>query len=99
MYDSSSLFSSFIDGTTSSVIFTGELLKQAERFTTEGLHPRLITEGYEIAKDMVLDFLESFKVSMPNIFHDREMLTNVVKTSLRTKLALVVYILRDIALA
>ncbi len=68
-------------------MFTGELLKQAERYTSEGLHPRLITEGYEIAKDMVLEFLEGFKVQQPNIFHDRELLTNVVRTSLRTKLA------------
>ena len=45
-----------IDGTTSSVLFTGELLKQAERYTQEGLHPRLICEGYEQAKDMVLEF-------------------------------------------
>ena len=75
------------DGTTSSVLFTGELLKQAERYTSEGLHPRLITEGYEIAKDMVLEFLEAFKVSQPKIFQDRELLTNVVRTSLRTKLA------------
>mmetsp|Transcript_13945 Transcript_13945/g.23250 ORF Transcript_13945/g.23250 Transcript_13945/m.23250 type:complete len:544 (-) Transcript_13945:252-1883(-) len=76
------------DGTTSSVLFTGELLKQAERYTSEGLHPRLITEGYEIAKDMALEFLEAFKVPVPNIYTDRELLTNVVRTSLRTKLAI-----------
>ena len=76
-----------IDGTTSSVLFTGELLKQAERYTSEGLHPRLITEGYEIAKDMVLEFLEAFKCNFPNIFRDRELLTSVVKSSLRTKLS------------
>mmetsp|Transcript_63196 Transcript_63196/g.131453 ORF Transcript_63196/g.131453 Transcript_63196/m.131453 type:complete len:544 (-) Transcript_63196:124-1755(-) len=75
------------DGTTSSVLFTGELLKQAERYTSEGLHPRLITEGYDIAKDMVLEYLEAFKVEQPNIYNDRELLTNVVRTSLRTKLA------------
>jgi len=78
----------FVDGTTSSVLFTGELLKQAERYTSEGLHPRLITEGYEIAKDMALEFLEAFKVPVPNIYTDRELLTNVVRTSLRTKLAI-----------
>jgi len=78
----------YTDGTTSSVLFTGELLKQAERYTSEGLHPRLITGGYEIAKDMVLEFLEGFKVQMPNIYHDRELLTNVVRTSLRTKLSI-----------
>ena len=67
-------------------MFTGELLKQAERYTSEGLHPRLLTEGYEIAKDMVLEFLEAFKVSQPNAYHDRELLFNVARTSLRTKL-------------
>jgi T-complex protein 1 subunit zeta len=38
------------DGTTSNVLLIGELLKQAERFLSEGLHPRVITEGFEIAK-------------------------------------------------
>ena len=63
------------------------MLKQAERYTQEGLHPRLIAEGYEAAKDMVLEFLDAFKVPQPNIFNDRETITNVVKTSLRTKLS------------
>ena len=38
------------DGTTSVVLMVGELLKQADRYITEGLHPRIITDGYEIAK-------------------------------------------------
>lgn len=75
------------DGTTSSVLFTGELLKQAERFTAEGLHPRLITEGYEIAKDLAFDFLEAFKVNKVDIANDRELLSSVVHTALRTKLS------------
>ena len=75
------------DGTTSSVLFVGELLKQAERYTSEGLHPRLIAEGYEIARDMTIDFLENFKVAHPNAFHDREFLTNVARTALRSKLS------------
>ena len=76
-----------LDGTTSSILFTGELLKQAERYTSEGLHPRLITEGYEVAKEMVLEFIEVFKVHQPNAFNDRELLFNVARASLRTKLA------------
>jgi len=75
------------DGTTSSVLFTGDLLKQAERWASEGLHPRLITEGYDKAKEMVLDFLEGFKVEVPKISEDRELCTNVVRTALRTKIA------------
>lgn len=38
------------DGTTTNVILIGELLKQAERYISDGLHPRVITEGYELAK-------------------------------------------------
>src|SRR3954471_3675834 len=37
------------DGTTSIVLLVGELLKQAERYISEGLHPRIITDGFEIA--------------------------------------------------
>ena len=32
------------DGTTSTVLFIGELMKQAERYLGEGLHPRVIVE-------------------------------------------------------
>lgn len=42
------------DGTTSVVLMVGELLKQADRYITEGLHPRIITDGYEIAKTETL---------------------------------------------
>ena len=38
------------DGTTSVVLLVGELLKQAKRYIEEGLHPRVITEGFELAK-------------------------------------------------
>ncbi|KAJ3167547.1 T-complex protein 1 subunit zeta, partial [Irineochytrium annulatum] len=70
------------DGTTSNVLLIGELLKQAERFISEGLHPRVVTEGFEIAKKEALSFLETFKVKREM---DRELLLNVARTSLRTK--------------
>lgn len=38
------------DGTTSNVLIIGELLKQADLYVSEGLHPRLVTEGFELAK-------------------------------------------------
>lgn len=38
------------DGTTSVVLLVGELLRQAERYIAEGLHPRVITEGFEHAR-------------------------------------------------
>lgn len=36
---------------------------------------------------MVLDFLEGYKIDQPKIFKDREVIANVVRTSLRTKLS------------
>ena len=71
------------DGTTSVVLLVGELLKQADRYIAEGLHPRIITDGYEIAKNETLKFLDEFKVKRDI---DRELLLSVARTSLSTKL-------------
>ncbi|KDD71218.1 hypothetical protein H632_c5533p0, partial [Helicosporidium sp. ATCC 50920] len=49
------------DGTTSAVILIGELMKQAERYLSDGVHPRLIADGYALAKQASLRFLEEFK--------------------------------------
>ncbi|KAI1917430.1 T-complex protein 1 subunit zeta [Ophidiomyces ophidiicola] len=71
------------DGTTSVVLLVGELLKQADRHISEGLHPRVVTDGYEIAKAESLKFLDSFKLDREI---DRELLLSVARTSLSTKL-------------
>ncbi|OMH82468.1 T-complex protein 1 subunit zeta [Zancudomyces culisetae] len=42
------------DGTSSVVILVGELLKQAHRKIEEGVHPRLIAEGLNAAKDLAV---------------------------------------------
>ena len=70
------------DGTTTNVLFTGELLKQAERLIMEGVHPRTITEGYELAKQKSLELLDQFAVKKEV---DSALLTQVAKTSLNTK--------------
>ena len=76
------------DGTSSTVLLCGELLKQAERYTSEGLHPRIITDGYDIARDAALKFLDTFKISNEgeNNTVNRELLTCITATSLKTKL-------------
>ena len=43
------------DGTTSNVLLIGEILRQAERYLSEGLHPRVMAEGLEIAKKEALN--------------------------------------------
>jgi T-complex protein 1 subunit zeta len=50
------------DGTTSNVLFIGELMRQAERYIGEGVHPRAIVDGIEMAKKETLRFLEDYKV-------------------------------------
>lgn len=74
------------DGTTSTVLLCGELLKQADRRVGEGLHPRIITDGFDLARDATIDFLNKFKVDVENAIEDRDLLTAVASTSLRTKL-------------
>jgi len=76
------------DGTTSTVLLCGELLRQADRYATEGLHPRVITDGFDIARDATIEFLDKFKVSVAsqNMVSDRDMLRSMASTSLRTKL-------------
>ncbi|KAH3683244.1 hypothetical protein WICPIJ_005772 [Wickerhamomyces pijperi] len=75
------------DGTTTVVLLVGELLKQAERFISEGVHPRIITDGFEIARKEVLDHLESFKINKETESGDidRELLLQVARSSLSTK--------------
>ncbi|KAL6961031.1 T-complex protein 1 subunit zeta [Sarracenia purpurea var. burkii] len=75
------------DGTTSTVIFIGELMKQSERYIDEGMHPRVLVDGFEVAKKATLQFLEKFKT--PVVMGDepdKEILTMVARTTLRTKL-------------
>jgi T-complex protein 1 subunit zeta len=50
------------DGTTSVVLLVGELLKQADRYIQEGVHPRVIGEGFDLAKK------EALSVSSVNCF-------------------------------
>ncbi|XP_065891823.1 T-complex protein 1 subunit zeta-like [Dysidea avara] len=72
------------DGTTSNVLIIGELLKQADLYISEGLHPSIVTDGFDIAKGQALKVLEEVKVT--NTI-DRDTLISVASTSLRTKLS------------
>lgn len=54
----------------------------ASCWCAQGLHPRIIAEGFEAAKDKALAVLEEVKVTKEM---DRETLVNVARTSLRTK--------------
>ena len=47
------------DGTTSTVLLIGELMKQAERYLGEGLHPRVIVEVSKVHGAFKLDSIQS----------------------------------------
>jgi len=72
------------DGTTTAVIFAGELLKLAESLIEKNIHPTLITEGYRLASQKALEVLEN--VAMP-IEEDEEALLKIAKTSMTGKSA------------
>ena len=72
------------DGTTSNVLLIGELMKQAQRLAQEQVHPRIITEGYELARKESLKFLETFKISKDVV--EKPLLISVARTALCTKL-------------
>lgn len=70
------------DGTTSNVLFIGELMRIAERYLGEGVHPRILVDGIELAKKETLAFLETQKIKMEVT---KELLMEVAKASLMTK--------------
>lgn len=73
------------DGTSTVVLLVGELLKQSQRFIEEGIHPRIIVDGLEVAKRQSLQYLDQYKQPKPDF--DREFLLQIAKSSLSTKIS------------
>lgn len=71
------------DGTTSTVLLIGELLKQADIYLAEGLHPRIMAEGFDQARVKACEILDSMKYP---IEINKKNLVEVARTSLRTKI-------------
>jgi T-complex protein 1 subunit zeta len=96
------------DGTTSTVLLIGEILKQCAVYTTNSnysttnasgsnsntIHPRIITDGLDIARDAALDFLKTkfaldqskLNTTTVPVLQNRDLLFSVARTSLATKL-------------
>ncbi len=71
------------DGTTTSVILTGELLKVAGELLEQGIHPTTITSGYNMAAKEAIKVLEAMAVTIKK--GDTKTLNNIAKTSLASK--------------
>ena len=71
------------DGTTSSVILTGELLKVASALLDQNIHPTVITAGYKLAADKAIEIIN--KIAIPLKSDDIETLRNLSMTAMASK--------------
>ena len=71
------------DGTTTAVIFAGELLKKAETLIDDNIHPSIIISGYQKASEKALEALNKLAIDVD--LDDRETLMKLSNTSMRSK--------------
>ncbi|HZD12324.1 MAG TPA: thermosome subunit beta, partial [Candidatus Binatus sp.] len=72
------------DGTTTSVVVAGELLKQAEELIDKDVHPTIIVDGYRLASTQALEILSKIAVKVDP--SDKQTLRRVAEVSLASKL-------------
>ncbi|ABL78095.1 thermosome subunit beta [Thermofilum pendens] len=71
------------DGTTTAVVLTGELLKEAEKLLEKNIHPTIIVSGYKKAAEKAREILASKAIKVD--LNDTETLKKVAATSMRSK--------------
>ena len=71
------------DGTTTSVVLAGELLKKAGELLDQNIHPSVIIAGYQKASEKALETLEGVAIDVD--MDDRETLMKLANTSIRSK--------------
>jgi len=72
------------DGTTTSVILAGELLKRAEKLLQQKIHPTVITEGFRKAAEKAIEILD--KMSINSGIDDDKGLKNAAMTCMSSKI-------------
>ena len=71
------------DGTTTSVILSGELLRKAEDLLAQNIHPTIIVQGYRKAVDKAIEAVAKLAITVD--IDDRETLKKVSMTSMGSK--------------
>ncbi|MFX1394277.1 MAG: thermosome subunit beta, partial [Promethearchaeota archaeon] len=71
------------DGTTSAVIFSATLLKNALELIEQSLHPKHITTGYKIAADKAIEFVNELATKISK--DDDVILKNAAMTAMNSK--------------
>ncbi len=72
------------DGTTTSVIVAGELLKKAEDLIDQNVHPTIIVDGYRAASSKALEILDEIAVKIDP--SDKTSLRRIAEVSLASKI-------------
>ncbi|MBS3815878.1 MAG: TCP-1/cpn60 chaperonin family protein [Hadesarchaea archaeon] len=73
------------DGTTSAVVFAGELLSESEDLLEQSIHSTVIASGYRLAASEAQEHLEDIAIDVS--IEDDEMLENVAMTAMTGKKA------------
>ncbi|MFQ6118414.1 MAG: TCP-1/cpn60 chaperonin family protein, partial [Methanosarcinales archaeon] len=71
------------DGTTSAVVFAGELLKKAEELLAQKIHATTIVKGYKIASKKAQELLDNMAISVKA--EDGDLLKKIAITALASK--------------
>jgi thermosome len=71
------------DGTTTAVIFAGELLKNAERLLDQEVHPTVIAKGYRMASEKSQEILDRLAENITE--KDEKTLKNIAITAMTGK--------------
>ncbi|MBD3188970.1 thermosome subunit [Candidatus Bathyarchaeota archaeon] len=72
------------DGTTTSVILAGNILKSIGELIHSGVHPSIVAKGIYAAKNKALEILDAIAQELDE--SDRDMMKKVVSTSMNSKL-------------
>ncbi len=72
------------DGTTSTVIFAGDLLEKAKPLLENDVHPTVIVDGYKKASKQAVKILDEISQKIKN--NDHATLMRIAKTTMQSKL-------------
>jgi archaeal chaperonin len=71
------------DGTTTAVVLTGELLKEAGDLLEKNIHPTVINAGYQLAAKKATEILKKMAIEVKP--DDKETLKDIARTSMASK--------------
>ncbi|MDG6218828.1 MAG: TCP-1/cpn60 chaperonin family protein, partial [Candidatus Thermoplasmatota archaeon] len=71
------------DGTTTAVVLTGELLKEAGELLDQNIHPTVINSGYQLAAKKAVEVLHKLAIDIKA--NDKETLLDIARTSMASK--------------